>query len=339
MKTLFSINRSLVLLVTLLLCLGTQSASAYPAGTWQRIPNEPLSIKIEQVNRTTWTWWFRNEHNKTISFDFSYRDSTGLHNDVFIPTQPGGNRGGWTTFTSEGFPQQFFIRNRSWTVTPPQPPSVPVISISKPYGTTFGTISRAGSFSDLIFSISNTGRATLTLSGSPYVRLSGSSASFFSVTSQPVGSISAGGSASFVIRYAPTASGSHSATVTVTSNDSSNGTVTFTVSGTASLPVSNEPVYFYYMSGGTSMCVWQRSGSVWTERYTNGTSSTFDVIGRSTLTNIYVNNALGHIARRRGDGAEVFIPDVNQAARAYGLWYRVNSTSPYGYLGTMFSIR
>lgn len=92
------------------------------------------------------------------------------------------------------------------------------------------------------FTIYNQGLSNLNLAdagGGQYVTVSGASA--FTITSQPSAVITPGSSATFAVRYAPTAAGSHSATILIQSNDADEATFDFAVSGTANnyLPVVN----------------------------------------------------------------------------------------------------
>ncbi|WP_245574522.1 HYR domain-containing protein, partial [Hugenholtzia roseola] len=82
------------------------------------------------------------------------------------------------------------------------------------------------------FTIENLGITPLTLTGTPYVSVSGTGAAHFSVSTQPSNAtIGACGTEIFVITYQPTAVGTHTATVTVSNDDSDEGTYTFTISG------------------------------------------------------------------------------------------------------------
>jgi len=84
------------------------------------------------------------------------------------------------------------------------------------------------------FTIENAGTAALNLSGTPLVTLSGAGAAYFSVSTQPASNtVATCATDTFVITYQPTALGTHSATVTIQSNDSDEGTYTFTIQGTA----------------------------------------------------------------------------------------------------------
>lgn len=106
-------------------------------------------------------------------------------------------------------------------------------------GTLFGSLATRNSTVRRTFTVRSTGNATLVLSGSPLVQISGSGAGQFRVATQPAASISAGASSTFALDYAPTTPGTHTATVTISSNDPTTSPYTFTVSGTASFPVDD----------------------------------------------------------------------------------------------------
>ncbi|PWA04194.1 YDG domain-containing protein [Flavobacterium psychrotolerans] len=96
--------------------------------------------------------------------------------------------------------------------------------------TDFASVSWGSAFTRT-FTIQNIGSATLNLTGTPLVQLSGSSA--FSVTTQPSAATIAGsGSLTFVVTFTPTSIGVQNATVSISNNDSDEGTYTFGITGT-----------------------------------------------------------------------------------------------------------
>jgi len=102
-------------------------------------------------------------------------------------------------------------------------------------GTNFGSLDYSSGSRTRTFTIQNTGTAALTLSGStPYVSLSGAT-SDFSVTA-PSNSIAASGSTTFVVTFNPASEGTKTAVVTITNNDSDEGTYTFTIQGDGFTP-------------------------------------------------------------------------------------------------------
>jgi hypothetical protein len=105
--------------------------------------------------------------------------------------------------------------------------------------THFGSVDVSTGTMARTFTIQNTGGATLTLSGaSPYINISGTNASDFTVTAIPSASIAAAGSTTFQITFNPSASGTRTATVTITNNDPDEGTYTFGIQGDGFYPQS-----------------------------------------------------------------------------------------------------
>ena len=86
-----------------------------------------------------------------------------------------------------------------------------------------GTVSKT-------FTIKNRGFSTLSLSGStPYVSISGTNSSSFSITSAPSNSISAGSNTTFTIEFDPSTTGSAVAEVNIGSNDADEATYNFSI--------------------------------------------------------------------------------------------------------------
>ena len=81
--------------------------------------------------------------------------------------------------------------------------------------TAFGSTLLGTSLSET-YTITNSGTAALTLGT---VSIGGANAGDFTVTSQPAGSVAAGGSTTFTVQFAPTAGGTRNATVSFTEND------------------------------------------------------------------------------------------------------------------------
>lgn len=95
-------------------------------------------------------------------------------------------------------------------------------------GTLFPTAAPGGS-SIRTFTIQNIGTTPLTLTGVPFVQLSGSGT--FTVTGLPTSPIPAGGSVTFTITFSPTAVGSYLAIVTILNNDTDEGIYDFVIQG------------------------------------------------------------------------------------------------------------
>jgi hypothetical protein len=96
-------------------------------------------------------------------------------------------------------------------------------------GTDFGTVEVSSGSRSTTFSVRNTGKATLTLSP---VRLSGSGAAQFRVTTQVPTTVAAGRSAAFQITFDPTVVGRHDASLTLPNNDADEAPYDFVISGT-----------------------------------------------------------------------------------------------------------
>lgn len=106
--------------------------------------------------------------------------------------------------------------------------------------TDFGNVLVAGGTVVRTFTITNSGTKDLTLSGTApnYVTLSGAGAGAFSVTQQPTSGtvVMEGGTRTFQITYDPSATGTHTATVTIANDDLNEGTFDFRIQGTGTTP-------------------------------------------------------------------------------------------------------
>ncbi|MFN2576660.1 MAG: LamG-like jellyroll fold domain-containing protein [Pyrinomonadaceae bacterium] len=98
-------------------------------------------------------------------------------------------------------------------------------------GTAFGNVSLGNSLSHT-FTILNTGTATLNLTGTPQVSISGANASDFVVTLQPTTPVPAPtGQTKFTIEFAPSARGSRTATVSIANDDANENPYDFSIHG------------------------------------------------------------------------------------------------------------
>ncbi len=113
-------------------------------------------------------------------------------------------------------------------------------STSVALGTDFGSITLAiGARSDRIFTITNSGNATLTLSGSPIISLSGAAASDFSLIAGPTRTnLTAGQTATFTVRFQPSATGTRVAQVNLGSDDGDENPYNFAIAGTGNFSPS-----------------------------------------------------------------------------------------------------
>jgi hypothetical protein len=130
-----------------------------------------------------------------------------------------------------------YVINLTGTGTP-----VPVPEINVKAGST--SIASAGSFdfgssdvgtatSAITFTIENSGTAGLNLSGTPRIAISGANASDFTIDSTALSApIAASGTTSFTITFNPSASGSRAAAITISNDDSDEGTYVINLTGT-----------------------------------------------------------------------------------------------------------
>lgn len=227
-------------------------------------------INSETVSRT---YTIRNDGDATLSLSGSpLIQLTGSHaSDFTVTSQPGKislSPNELTTFVVRFRPTALGTRNAVVTLTSNDSiegtysyavsgegepvPEITVTGNSQSIvdgssGTSLANHTDFGSgvFNDYTLSrsytIRNDGDATLVLSGSPLVQLSGSQVSDFTVTSQPgKSSLASGESTTFDIRFAASALGLREALVTLDSNDTDEGTFTFAISGTGN-PVAPSP--------------------------------------------------------------------------------------------------
>lgn len=89
------------------------------------------------------------------------------------------------------------------------------------------------------FTIRNAGEVTLSLTGSPRVKLSGADAGYFSVLLEPSAKVPAGHSASFSILFFPDAERTYTAMISIANNDIGANPYTFTVTGTGVTQIDN----------------------------------------------------------------------------------------------------
>lgn len=108
-------------------------------------------------------------------------------------------------------------------------------------GTLFSPVSAPGGVSSRIFTVTNANpsASALNLTGTPSVQISGSGASQFLIAVPPSTTVAGGNSTTFEIRYSPNAAGTHNATLTIVSNDSTATPYTFAIRGTAAWPVDD----------------------------------------------------------------------------------------------------
>lgn len=113
--------------------------------------------------------------------------------------------------------------------------------------TDFGNLSISASPLVYTYKIKNTGTATLNLTGTPRVAISGSTA--FTVSSQPaVASLGAGGETTFAIAFDPSVLGANNATVSIANDDSNENPYNFSITGYG-LPATAPDLTIYQPAG------------------------------------------------------------------------------------------
>ncbi|MBL8021395.1 MAG: choice-of-anchor D domain-containing protein, partial [Leptospirales bacterium] len=169
--------------------------------------------------------------NTTIPFN----DGTSF-TVTFSPTTTGA-KSAVLTIPNDDADESPFTINLSGTGTAGPSPEINLLrtGASIGSGSTFDLGSRSSGttpFTETIV-VQNTGNATLTLTGPPYVTLSGADANQFSLGLGSMGgSIAAGGTTFFTVSFAPTSVGVKNATLTIANNDLDESSYTVQLTGT-----------------------------------------------------------------------------------------------------------
>lgn len=100
-------------------------------------------------------------------------------------------------------------------------------------GTDFGSLALFGETKDHVFTITNSGSASLTVTG---IETNGPHAADFTLIAAPDGSVSAGSMTTFTLRFDPSSSGIRTAEVSIANSDSDENPYTFRVVGTGVAP-------------------------------------------------------------------------------------------------------
>lgn len=103
----------------------------------------------------------------------------------------------------------------------------------------YGSVNVGSSSGAVTFTIENTGNATLNLTGSPIVAKSGTNNGDFTIVQPASSTVAAGSSTTFTVNFTPGATGSRTAVITITNNDSNESTYTINLSGTGVAPEIN----------------------------------------------------------------------------------------------------
>jgi len=87
---------------------------------------------------------------------------------------------------------------------------------------------------ELEFTISNPGTASLSLTGTPLVAITGTNQAEFSVAIAPSATVAVDGNTTFTLRFSPTSTGDKEITLTITNNTAVNPDFSFKVTASAS---------------------------------------------------------------------------------------------------------
>jgi hypothetical protein len=162
---------------------------------------------------------------------------------TYEPTFVGATVGVYATITNNDSDENPYVFNMTGVGAAAPEPEIAVEESSAdiPSGGSFnfGNQEQGTTGGSVTFTIKNTGTGDLNLTGSPYVDVSGTDASEFSVDVQPSTPVSPTGNTTFNMTFSPDTSGTggRSALITIPNNDTDEGTFTINLSGTAKDPV------------------------------------------------------------------------------------------------------
>jgi hypothetical protein len=111
--------------------------------------------------------------------------------------------------------------------------------------TDFGSADITSGSVDRVFTIANTGVDPLTLTGSPFVQITGANAADFSVTVQPSSPVAASGNTTFTVHFDPSATGLRSATISIANDDANENPYDFAIQGTGDAPPSTSKAFVF----------------------------------------------------------------------------------------------
>ncbi|MBX7184506.1 MAG: choice-of-anchor D domain-containing protein, partial [Vicinamibacteria bacterium] len=169
--------------------------------------------------------------------------------------------------------------------------------------TDFGGLPVAGGLNARTYTITNTGAATLVLTGAPKVVVGGPDAADFTVIAPPVSPIGPGGSTTFQVMFDPSGLGLRKATLTIQDNDADENPFDFAIQG-----MGLDPNNSALSSLTTSLCSLSPSFSSGTTTY-----SCFAAFSDSSLT----------VTPTKAEPNAVIQVRING-----GAWTSVNSGSP-----------
>lgn len=235
-----------------------------------------------------------NNYNSqpTLTADFPL----GTTSVTWTATDPSGNPAGCTMTVTVQSPE---IRVEGNTMEIADGDNSPALADDTDFGD-----QTANSTTDRTFTIRNTGATTLNLTGNPIVAISG--ASEFSVFTQPSGtSIAPNGDLTFVVRYAPTSPGSHTATISIANDDCDENPYTFDVLGEVLCDISITSV-----TPTPETCPGANDGTITVTAQCNSCSGGNSDI-RYSIDNSDFSNTTGAFTGLAPGSYTVYVRDVN----------------------------
>lgn len=176
-------------------------------------------------------------------------------------------------------------------------------------GTDFGSAALVGVQVDHVFTITNTGSASLTL-GVPSI--GGVGATQFSLQTSPAGTLAAGASTTFTVRFDPAATGVHTASVSIANDDADENPYTFALVGTGAFgpAVSFGVAATSGAEGGSSVAIPLNIASTY-----DATVQVAVASGTATLTTDYTLSATQFVFAAGGaTGATLSVSIVDDAS-------------------------
>jgi trimeric autotransporter adhesin len=166
----------------------------------------------------------------------------------------------------------------------PQEISIKVDGADIPSGGSydFGTLSVGASSTVKTFTISNSGTESLLLNGTPTISHSGNNTTDFAITvSSLTTSISGNSSSTFTIVFTPGATGARTSTISISNNDTDEGTYTIVLNGAgATIPEINLKYSGTSIASGSTL----NMGSVLIGSSSASTTLTIENLGTANLT-------------------------------------------------------
>jgi hypothetical protein len=206
---------------------------------WKHKTLDYYLVNYSQLENASHTWAIDNNFLTTDGYPFYCPSEANMPTGLtwsllsFTPTGSSTSKDGAGTIviTEETAVPEINIKGAGYSINDGS--TTPIFYNN----TSFGTLDISSGSRVRSFTIENLGTAALNLSGSsPFVTITGSDASSFSVTAIPSNSIAASASTSFEVTFKPTTEGSKTAVITIQNNDNDEGSYDFTIQGNGIVP-------------------------------------------------------------------------------------------------------